>query len=143
MGHCYALELARQGIEILLVALSGSGLAEVVAASRQYGVDCVPFEADICNGKALCELCREIETRYPLFMIVNNAGTGGTKRFATYTPELRRRSSYVGPEDLSLELAEGDFTDEKTLRLAVRSYSMRFTAPPRRGNPTPITPINR
>ena len=33
---------------------------------------------------------------------------------------LRRRSSYVGPEDASLELIEGDFTDEDTLRRAMQ-----------------------
>lgn len=33
---------------------------------------------------------------------------------------LRRRSSYVGPEDASLEFVEGDFTDEKTLRRAMQ-----------------------
>lgn len=34
LGRCYALELARQGIDTLLVALPGSGLDEVVAASK-------------------------------------------------------------------------------------------------------------
>ena len=33
---------------------------------------------------------------------------------------LRRRSSYVGPEDASLELVEGDFTDEQTFRRAMQ-----------------------
>lgn len=86
LGRCYALELARQGIDTLLVALPGSGLDEVVAASKQYGVECVPFETDLCNEKVLHELCWEIDARYSLFMIINNAGTGGTKRFTTCTP---------------------------------------------------------
>lgn len=91
MGRCYALELARQGIDTLLVSLPDSGLDEVVAAARQYGVRCVPFEADLCNEEALCELCRMIDSHYSLFMIINNAGTGGTKRFATCTPEYLDR----------------------------------------------------
>lgn len=91
LGRCYALELARQGIDTLLVALPGSGLDEVVAASRQYGVNCIPFEADLCNEEALYELCWKIDTRYSLFMIINNAGTGGTKRFTTCTPEYLDR----------------------------------------------------
>lgn len=33
---------------------------------------------------------------------------------------LRRRESYVGPENASLELVEGDFTEEKTLRRAMQ-----------------------
>lgn len=87
LGRCYALELARQGIDTLLVALPDSGLDKVVAASRQYGVSCIPFEADLCNEEALYELCWEIDTRYSLFMIINNAGTGGTKRFTTCAPK--------------------------------------------------------
>ena len=87
LGRCYALELARSGIDTLLVALPGSGLDEVVAASRRYGVECIPFETDLCNEEALRELCRSIDTRYSLFMVINNAGTGGTKRFSTCAPE--------------------------------------------------------
>lgn len=41
---------------------------------------------DLCNEKALHELCWEIDARYSLFILINNAGTGGTKRFATCTP---------------------------------------------------------
>ena len=87
LGRCYALELARLGFNTLLVALPGSGLREVAAESRSLGVESIPFETDLCDEKALSALCRHINARYSLCMIINNAGTGGTKLFTTCPPD--------------------------------------------------------
>lgn len=90
LGRCYAIELAKSGINTLLVALPGSGLEGVVSESRSYGVDCIPFELDLCDEKAVKELCEEVNSRYNVFLLVNNAGTGGTKCFSTCTTEYIR-----------------------------------------------------
>ena len=87
LGRCYALELARLGFNTLLVALPGSGLREVATESRSLGVESIPFETDLCDEKALSALCRHINARYSLCMIINNAGTGGTKLFTTCPPD--------------------------------------------------------
>lgn len=91
LGRCYALELVRLGFDTLLVSLSGSGLEEVVAASRRLGVRAVPFEVDLCDEAALAALCRTINARYRFFLLINNAGMGGTRRFSTASAEYLSR----------------------------------------------------
>ena len=91
LGRCYALELARCGIDTVLVSLPDSGLNEVVIESRRLGVRCIPFEIDLCDEEALSVLCRDVNAGYPLFMLINNAGTGGTRRFASCTSDYLDR----------------------------------------------------
>ena len=90
LGRCYALELAKAGANTLLVALPGSGLEKTVAESRNYGITCIPFEADLCRETDLHKLCCEINAKYPVFLLVNNAGTGGTKSFSSCPEEYLR-----------------------------------------------------
>ena len=87
LGRSYALELARRGIDTLLVALPGSGLDEVVKESRNLGVMCVPFEVDLCDEDAMESFCTTINAEYPIFMLINNAGTGGTHYFSSCSRE--------------------------------------------------------
>lgn len=80
LGRCYAFELARRRVNTILVALPGSGLDAVADDVRACGADCVPFEADITDETSRSELCRKISS-YDVCMLVNNAGTGGTRSF--------------------------------------------------------------
>ena len=41
LGRCFALELARKGINLILVALLGRGLEELAESIKNQGVDCV------------------------------------------------------------------------------------------------------
>ena len=83
LGRSFALELAHRGIDTLIVALPGSGLDEVVRESRDLGVMCVPFEVDLCDGDAMESFCATINAKYHIFMLINNAGTGGTNYFSS------------------------------------------------------------
>lgn len=90
LGRCYAIELAKTGINTLLVALPGTGLEKVVMESISHGIKCIPFEADLCREADLQNLCEEINAKYPVFLLINNAGTGGTKSFSTCQEEYLR-----------------------------------------------------
>ena len=81
LGRCYALELARRGVDCVLVSLPDSGLDDVADEVRGLGVNCVTIEADITDRDAVIALCRRIAGTFDVFMLVNNAGTGGTRRF--------------------------------------------------------------
>lgn len=91
LGRCYALELARMGINTLLVALPDSGLKEVVTESRLLGVECVPFDVDLCDEDALAELCAAINASYRISILINNAGTGGSLCFSDSSKEYLER----------------------------------------------------
>lgn len=81
LGKCYAVELARRGIDTILISLPDGKLEDVARESRTYGVDCVTYETDITDKQKLLEMCRWVNDSYDVFMLINNAGTGGTQSF--------------------------------------------------------------
>lgn len=87
LGRCYALELARQGINTILVSLPGEGLVNVAYKSRFMGVESYIRETDITKKENVIELCGWINANYEVFMLINNAGTGGTRGFVDCSPE--------------------------------------------------------
>lgn len=81
LGRAIACELARRGVDTLLVALPGEGLGEVCRECRSCGVDSLYFETDLTDPEAPARLAEQIEGRYEIFALFNNAGTGGSCRF--------------------------------------------------------------
>lgn len=81
LGRCFAVELARRGINTILVALPGSGVKDAALEAGSYGTDSIAFEADLTDKKAILEVCTEIAGRYPVNILINNAGCGGTRKF--------------------------------------------------------------
>ncbi len=82
LGKCFALELARRGIDTILVSLPGEGLMNVATQSQQLGVESYIRETDITRKENVMELCRWINEHFEIFMLINNAGVGGTCGFA-------------------------------------------------------------
>lgn len=87
LGRCYAVELARRGFDCVLVSLPDSGLDLVADEVRALGAGCVTVEADITDREAVLSLCRRIAASFDVFLLVNNAGTGGTRRFTDCSTE--------------------------------------------------------
>ncbi len=81
LGRCIALELAEKGINTILTALPGENLAEVCEACRKAGTSSEYFEFDMTDKAALVSFAETVNSRYDIFVLVNNAGTGGSKRF--------------------------------------------------------------
>lgn len=79
LGRCFALELAKRGINTLLVSLPGEGLGDVAEEARSYGTDSQIFETDITRKENIYRLCDWIEDRFDVFLLINNAGMGGTR----------------------------------------------------------------
>ena len=91
LGKCFALELAKRGINTILVSLPGEGLINVAFQSRDLGVESYIRETDITKKENIIELCDWINDNHEVFMLINNAGTGGTCRFAEAAPEYLDR----------------------------------------------------
>lgn len=81
LGKAIACELARRGIDTLLVALPGEGLDSVCAACRSCGTQSEAFEVDLTDAEALRRLTGDLNARYEIFALFNNAGFGGSRRF--------------------------------------------------------------
>lgn len=80
LGKCIALELAERKINTLLVALPGEGLENVCSRCREAGTLSEYFEFDLTDKEALKNFMAGINAKYDVFMLVNNAGLGGSKR---------------------------------------------------------------
>ncbi len=83
LGRCLAIELAGRGINTILVALPGEGLMEVRDKCRKMGTKSECFELDLTDKNRIMELAEEINSKYRVNILLNNAGYGGSKVFMT------------------------------------------------------------
>ncbi len=90
IGKAIAEELASRKINVLLVALPETGLAEVVTRlNRCYGVEAYGYEADLTRPEtpqALLIWCKT--NQYAVNILVNNAGFGNLCPFEETDPGL-------------------------------------------------------
>ena len=82
LGKAFALELAGRGVNTILVSLPNEDLQslnqEIIAS---YGVDSKYFELDLTQTEILISFAKQVNESYNIYMLINNAGIGGTNRF--------------------------------------------------------------
>lgn len=84
LGKELAIECAKNKMNLLLVALAGrnlNSLAEHIA--ELYQVKVQTFELDLTKDESLHFLVREVQEKYQLNFLINNAGAGGSSGFTT------------------------------------------------------------
>lgn len=82
-GKALAIECASRNMNLLLVALPGSGLCSLACfIERNYDVSVLYFEHDLSKKEECLQLFEEIKKRQlPINVLINNAGLGGTHFF--------------------------------------------------------------
>ena len=81
LGRAFAEELARRGIATLLVS-SNQGISTLCERIKQtYQVDSEYIVADLTRKEEVLAAAAEINAKYEVFLLVNNAGLGGSKAF--------------------------------------------------------------
>lgn len=81
LGRAFATELAARGIHVLMTALPGENLDSFSASlSARYGVFTDYLECDLTDITEITRLTDWAKT-YPLYLLINNAGLGGTAAF--------------------------------------------------------------
>lgn len=83
LGRELALELARRGYPTLLVSSTEAVHAVRDEIIRQYPVDCQSFMVNLSDEGETRRWAEEIAGNYPLSILVNNVGTGGSRAFET------------------------------------------------------------
>ena len=83
LGKALALEFARRGMNLILVALPGEGLPSTAQAITElYGVHVEAVESDLtAQGSAEALHGWVVEKELPVVALVNNAGVGYNRRF--------------------------------------------------------------
>ncbi|MCK9204726.1 MAG: SDR family NAD(P)-dependent oxidoreductase [Bacteroidales bacterium] len=88
IGKAMAHELALRKINLLLVSLKGEGLDDFCEEIRdEYGVDAQYFETDFYQFESVYDVAHWAITNYNPYILINNAGIGGTKAFESVPPE--------------------------------------------------------
>ncbi|NPV85275.1 MAG: SDR family NAD(P)-dependent oxidoreductase [Anaerolineae bacterium] len=87
LGRAFAEVLARHAINLILVALPASGLAEAaLSLSRQYDVQTRYIETDLAADGGVEAVARIItQEKLPVSVLINNAGTSYNCRFEDST----------------------------------------------------------
>jgi hypothetical protein len=92
LGKELAIEYARRGRNLVLVALPGQNLIQLCEEiNLAFGVKTVAKECDLTDEKALFELAGDILSEYSVDQLINNAGVGGTAAFETSSIEYLER----------------------------------------------------
>lgn len=87
IGKSLAHECARRSMNLILVALPGSGLEAVRAdLAFRYGVDVRCIEGDLSDHRFILELHRQVTiSGIPISVLINNAGIGYEGKFDEQT----------------------------------------------------------
>lgn len=92
LGKEMAIECARRGHNLVLVALPGRNLHHLCEELElTFKVKAVAIECDLTNEEALSELGRDVLANYSVDQLINNAGVGGTARFDEISQEYLDR----------------------------------------------------
>ena len=82
LGKSFAFELASRKINTIIVSLPNENLADLnQEIIKNFGVDSHYFEMDITVTDTLLSFAKEVNERFNVFMLINNAGIGGTMKF--------------------------------------------------------------
>lgn len=81
LGKSFAEEIIKRGISPILI--SSSEQVNILADSLQekYHIPCHAFRTDLTKPDQILATVREINENYDVFLLINNAGTGGSQRF--------------------------------------------------------------
>jgi len=82
LGKAFATELAQRNINVLLTALPGenlSGFCEKLSSDHNIISDFI--ECDLTKEKEIQRLVEWVKEHFPLNILINNAGIGGTAEF--------------------------------------------------------------
>ena len=88
IGKALAYELASRKINLLLVSLEGEGLPGLCQEIQEkFGVEAKYFETDFYKYDSVYDVASWALSEYSPFILINNAGIGGTNAFESVSPE--------------------------------------------------------
>lgn len=82
LGRAFATELAARGIHVLLTALPGEDLGSFsLQLNKRYGVITDFLECDLTRIEEIERLVAWVRSGYRVYILINNAGLGGSSEF--------------------------------------------------------------
>jgi short-subunit dehydrogenase len=82
LGKAFAFEMAKRKINTILIDLPDTGMAQLCEElKKRFETDSVFFEKDLTVKGNIVELAGKINKEYDVFILINNVGAGGARRF--------------------------------------------------------------
>ncbi|QGN23308.1 SDR family oxidoreductase [Elizabethkingia anophelis] len=82
MGKHIALELAKRHINLVLISLPDQGLDSFCQTLiSDFGIEAIAYETDLCITRNIMELTQWINENFEVYILINNAGLGGSMKF--------------------------------------------------------------
>ncbi|WMJ72976.1 SDR family NAD(P)-dependent oxidoreductase [Cytophagaceae bacterium ABcell3] len=82
LGKAFAIDCARRGMNLILVALPGRNLYQLASdLKHEFEVDALAIEADLSEEDFCEKILAQISGKYRVNFLINNAGTGGSAAF--------------------------------------------------------------
>jgi short-subunit dehydrogenase len=83
LGKAFAIESAKRGMDLFLVALPGSGLPDLCRLIQSnFDVFVDYMEIDLTDDESCLLLYKHVKSKnYPISFLINNAGVGGNYQF--------------------------------------------------------------
>ena len=84
LGKELALECARRKMNLILVSLPGENLPDLcLRIAEKYNVLAFPYETDLTDKEQVEKLASWVISNFPVNVLINNAGAGGTRLLET------------------------------------------------------------
>lgn len=88
LGKCLAIECAKRGRNLILVALPHESILDIAKQiAKQYNISVVGYETNLTNENNIKSLADWIHQNYSIDILINNAGIGGTRYFDEVTTD--------------------------------------------------------
>lgn len=81
LGKELVVSLAQRGISSIMVGTSSTVETVCAEINQQYHTHSMAFIANLCQKEEVLALAEKINQGFEVFMLVNNAGMGGSKAF--------------------------------------------------------------
>ncbi len=102
LGKAFALELAKRQISTILISLPGEGLHFVASQVEALGQEAHCYETDLTQKEHIVALAAWVNERFPISILINNAGCGGTQSFQEVTVDYLDRIIQLNVKATSL-----------------------------------------
>ena len=81
LGKAFALSLAEKRYNVILISLPNQNLEQLASYIKEkYAVKVFHYEIDFSSDTNVKSLAKYLNENYQISILINNAGTGGTKR---------------------------------------------------------------
>ncbi|MBV8324943.1 SDR family NAD(P)-dependent oxidoreductase [Chryseobacterium sp.] len=88
LGKSFAEQLAKRKINLILVSLPNQNLKEFARElENRYTVKTCYYEVDLSVNENVMKLTEWLNTSFEIYILINNAGIGGTKKFTEASPD--------------------------------------------------------